>query len=62
MALPGDKPGVGPDAYFTPAITIAAPPSVVWSWIVQMGQDRAGLHSTSSSGPFRRDIGAIRFL
>jgi hypothetical protein len=47
MSLLGDAPGLAPDAYFTRAITIEAPPSVVWPWIVQMGQDRAGFYSNT---------------
>jgi hypothetical protein len=48
MVLPGDDPALGPDAYFTRAMTVVeAPPSVVWPWIVQMGQDRAGFYSNS---------------
>jgi hypothetical protein len=45
VALPGDEPGLAPDAYFTRAITIDASPSVVWPWLVQMGQDRAGFYT-----------------
>ena len=45
MVLPGDDPGLAPDAYFTRAITIDAPPSVVWPWLLQMGQDRAGFYT-----------------
>ncbi len=29
----------------TRAVTIAAPPEAVWPWLVQMGQDRAGLYT-----------------
>ena len=43
MALPGDT--AAPSAYFTRAITIDAPPSAVWPWLVQVGQDRAGFYS-----------------
>lgn len=45
MVLPGDA--VDPGPYVTRAITIGAPPSAVWPWIVQMGQDRAGFYSNS---------------
>jgi hypothetical protein len=45
MSLPGDEPGLASNAYFTRAITIDAPPSVVWPWLVQMGQDRAGFYT-----------------
>jgi hypothetical protein len=43
MALPGDT--AAPSAYFTRAITIDAPPSAVWPWLLQIGQDRAGFYS-----------------
>jgi hypothetical protein len=45
MALPGDELAPGP--YFTRGITIAAPPSIVWPWLVQIGQDRAGFYSNT---------------
>jgi hypothetical protein len=47
MALPGDDLAAGPVSYFTRAITIEAPPSSVWPWIVQIGQDRAGFYSNT---------------
>lgn len=42
---PGDEllPRPGPPS--TMATTIAAPPSAVWPWLVQMGCDRAGFYS-----------------
>jgi hypothetical protein len=42
---PGDE--LSPDAVMvsTRAITIAAPRETVWSWLVQIGQDRAGFYS-----------------
>jgi len=45
MALPGDNlipVGAGQS---TKAITINAPPDIVWQWLVQIGQDRAGFYS-----------------
>jgi len=45
MALPGDElipDGIG---YSTKAITINAAPGVVWQWLVQIGQDRAGYYT-----------------
>jgi hypothetical protein len=45
MSLPGDDPRDPPSAYFTRAITIEAPPAVVWQWLLQIGQDRAGFYS-----------------
>src|SRR5581483_6946381 len=43
MALPGDT--AAPSAYFTRAITIDAPTSAVWRWLLAIGQDRAGFYS-----------------
>src|ERR1051326_8710843 len=43
MVLPGDA--APPDDYFTRAITIDAPPSTVWPWLLAIGQDRAGFLS-----------------
>jgi hypothetical protein len=43
MSLPGDT--ASPEAYFTRAITIDAPPPAVWSWLLAVGQDRAGFLS-----------------
>ena len=45
MALPGDL--APPEQHFTRAITIHAPASDVWSWVVQIGQDRAGFYSNT---------------
>lgn len=45
MVLPGDDmhpPGTG---HSTWAITINAPSDVVWQWLVQVGQDRAGFYT-----------------
>jgi hypothetical protein len=44
-AMPGDE--IVPQASFTAtrAITIDAPPEVVWPWIVQMGYRRAGFYT-----------------
>jgi hypothetical protein len=42
MALPGDEGPGDPARSFTRAITIRAPPSEVWRWVIQIGQDRAG--------------------
>jgi hypothetical protein len=43
--LPGDD--LAPDARYvtTRAVTINAPAAAIWPWLVQMGQDRAGLYS-----------------
>lgn len=41
-SLPGDVSG---QRYFTRAITVRAPASRVWPWLVQIGQDRGGFYS-----------------
>src|SRR5512133_1599022 len=45
MALPGDQLPLDGKTYFNRAITIHAPAPVVWQWLVQLGQDRAGFYS-----------------
>jgi hypothetical protein len=44
MSLAGDT--APPSTYFTRAITINAPPSAVWPWLLAIGQDRAGFLSS----------------
>jgi hypothetical protein len=43
--LPGDEIVPDAKASYTLASTIAATPSVVWPWLVQMGQGRAGFYT-----------------
>jgi hypothetical protein len=45
MALPGDDLLADPGRTSTLAITINAPADVIWQWLVQVGQDRAGFYS-----------------
>ncbi|UCD99659.1 MAG: hypothetical protein JSV42_02705 [Chloroflexota bacterium] len=45
MTLPGDDIVLEPELTSTRAITIQAPRSSVWPWLVQMGQGRGGLYS-----------------
>jgi hypothetical protein len=45
MALPGDEIVDNPRTMATRALTIEAPPHLVWPWLVQMGQGRGGLYS-----------------
>jgi len=47
MALPGDDLVPVAHYHIDHGITIAAPSSSVWPWLVQMGQDRAGFYSYS---------------
>lgn len=44
-ALPGDDLIAEPTASDTRGIEIAAPPAVVWPWLLQMGYGRAGWYS-----------------
>jgi hypothetical protein len=45
MPLPGDKTETGTVITSTRGTTIHAPANEVWSWLVQLGQDRAGFYS-----------------
>jgi len=42
---PGDELIESPADQTTMAVTIAAPAEVIWSWLVQIGQDRGGMYS-----------------
>lgn len=45
MPLPGDGVDTGTVITSTRAVTIHAPASEVWKWVVQLGQERAGFYS-----------------
>ena len=45
LPLPGDRAARDPALELQHAVTIDAPPDVVWTWLVQLGQDRAGFYS-----------------
>lgn len=45
LTLPGDELVPRPDWCYTHAITIGAPRSAVWPWLVQIGQERGGFYS-----------------
>lgn len=45
MPLPGDELVENPKLNLTQAITIQAPVSQVWPWLVQIGQNRGGFYS-----------------
>ena len=42
---PGDDLVAGPVTTSTYAVTVQAPAETVWSWLVQIGQDRGGMYS-----------------
>jgi hypothetical protein len=44
-AMPGDELVAAPTFVSTRAVTIAAPPALVWPWIAQLGQGRGGFYS-----------------
>jgi hypothetical protein len=43
--LPGDELLEGPDVLATRAITVNAPASAIWPWLVQMGPGRGGAYT-----------------
>ncbi len=43
--LPGDELLASPDILSTRAVTIDAPPSAIWPWLVQMGSGRGGAYT-----------------
>lgn len=45
MSLPGDDATRDPRFEIQHTVTIDAPPEAVWSWLLQLGQDRAGFYS-----------------
>lgn len=56
-ALPGDELSPHPASQATRALTINAPATEVWPWLVQMGQDRGGMYSyTWLENLFRADM------
>jgi hypothetical protein len=44
-AMPGDELVTRPTFNATRAVTVAAPPSMIWPWIVQIGFGKAGWYS-----------------
>jgi len=46
-ALPGDELILADARRTTRALTINAPPSEIWPWLAQIGEDRAGFYSYS---------------
>jgi uncharacterized protein YndB with AHSA1/START domain len=45
LSLAGDRADRNPALELQHAVTINAPPAAVWTWLVQLGQDRAGFYS-----------------
>lgn len=48
--FPGDELVHDPVVQLTEAVDVAAPPSVVWPWLVQLGMDRGGLYFNEGLG------------
>jgi hypothetical protein len=48
LSLPGDELVPEPEWSYNHAITIHAPRSAVWPWLMQLGQDRGGFYSYES--------------
>ena len=44
-AMPGDELLPSPDTLATRAISISAPPSAIWPWLVQMGSGKGGVYT-----------------
>ncbi|MET1231849.1 MAG: hypothetical protein ABWY52_03245 [Candidatus Limnocylindrales bacterium] len=58
-AMPGDDLVPEPEATDTRGLTIAAPPSAVWPWLVQMGYARAGWYSYDAIDMSRKSVTEI---
>ena len=58
-ALPGDDLVSEPTATDTRGLTIGAPPSAVWPWLVQMGFGRAGWYSYDAVDMSRKSVTEI---
>ena len=60
---PGDELSPRPEYVATRAVTIQAPAELVWRWVVQVGQDRAGFYSyTWLENLFRADMHNANYL
>ena len=57
--LPGDDLVSSPQASDTRGLTIAAPPSAVWPWLVQMGYGRGGWYSYDAIDMSRKSVSEI---
>jgi hypothetical protein len=44
-AMPGDEFLPNPDILTTRAVSISAPPSAIWPWLVQMGSGKGGVYT-----------------
>lgn len=55
-ALPGDDLVSRPSTTDTRGISIAAPPSAVWPWLVQMGYGRGGWYSVDAIDMSRKSV------
>src|SRR5664280_2104761 len=44
-AMPGDEFLANPDILATRAVSISAPPSAIWPWLMQMGSGKGGMYT-----------------
>jgi hypothetical protein len=51
-ARPGDDLIARPDVVMDRAFTVAAPPAMVWPWLVQLGKQRAGWYLPAAAERF----------
>lgn len=61
LALPGDELLAEPATQLTRAITIDAPRSEVWPWLVQLGADRGGFY-TYDRRALMAPVGLVSFV
>ncbi len=45
QSFPGDDLLPNPDVLSTRAVTVAAPPSAIWPWLMQMGSGKGGVYT-----------------
>ena len=59
--LPGDELVLDPKFVWTQAITIDAPASEVWPWVVQIGNGRAGWYSYDAIHRLLKVAGSVQY-
>ncbi len=59
ISLPGDEQMLSPKVIVNRSIQISAPPEKVWSWLIQIGYQRAGWYSYDS---LENAVGVAEFV